>query len=330
MDYDTIMRKILSFIVILASCILITQASAFPLRPITIYVPFAKGGATDQVTRLVAEQVAKNINQEIIVESNDKGISSIEYINQLKIPSDGYHLIVGNLGTHASDVALNNSSILYDPIDDFEPITLLGTSPMYLVVRPDFPANSFKEFMDYIAQNPDKIITIAHAGSGSTSYLASIYLASIKKLKLNFVAYNGSAPALKDVANGYVDIMIDQTTGALPYIQSNLVKGIFITSKNPSKWTPNIPTSRQIGIPEFDIKAWNMIFAPKDTPKNIIDFLSNAFAVALDDTFIDAELQRSNNIVIPKAENNNASLKEFLKNEINYWKEINMIIQRKN
>lgn len=324
------MRKILNIVFVLVSFILTTAVSGFPVQPITIYVPFPKGGSTDKVTRFVAEQVAKDLNQTIIVESNDTAMPSTEYINQLKIPSDGYHLIVGNLGTHASDVIVNKSSILYDPIDNFEPIILLGKSPMYLVVRPDFPANNFQEFMTYIIKNPDKKITIAHAGNGSTSYLASIYFTSIKKLNLNFVPYNGSAPALKDVANGYVDIMIDQTATALPYIQGGLVKAIFITSENPSHLTPNIQTSKQVGSPEFDIKAWNMIFAPKGTPQNIISALNTAFLNALDNKFVKAELERTDNITIDKNDNNNKDLKQFLKNEINYWQQINTSIDHKN
>ncbi len=321
------MKKILNLILVLFSVVFITSATDFPIKPITIYIPFPTGGTAEQLTRLFADQMAQDMKQPVLIQTNDKGISATDYINQVKtLPNDGYHLIIGNLGTHTSSVMTDRKSILYDPIDDFEPVAILGKTPMYMVLRPDFPANNFKEFVDYIRNNPDKKFTIAHAGVGTTAYLAATYFDATLKLNLTFIPYKGPANALKDVANGYADMMIDQTTSALPFIKGGLLKGLFITSENPSSLTPDIPTSKQIGLPEFDIKGWHMVFAPKGTPKYIVNILNNAIVKALQDKFVASEYKLSNTIIINEDMNNYNILKDFLRNQTNYWQEISTII----
>ena len=315
--------------VFLLTCIVSVPlvAADFPVNPITVYVPFSAGGTADQLTRLIAKQITQDTNIPVEVKNNDTQMSATDYVNQMKsMPNDGYHLIIGNLGTHTSGTVINQDKILYDPIDDFEPVALLGKTPMYMVLRPDFPANNYKEFTQYYRKNPDKKLTFAHSGYGSTSYLAGIYLASILKLDLEFVPYGGSDPALRDIASGYVDMMIDQTTSALPYIKGGLVKGLFVTSENPSVLTTDIPTSKQVGLTEFDINGWNMVFAPKGTPKSVINILNNIFVRALDNKFVAAELKLSNTVIINEEKNKNTVLSEFLKYELNYWKEISTII----
>jgi tripartite-type tricarboxylate transporter receptor subunit TctC len=327
------MKKIFKYIsfVLLLLCIVSAsnKYSDFPNREIKIYVPFSTGGTTDTLTRLIAKQITQDTNIPVTVETNNTQMSATDYVNEIKnVPNDGYHLIIGNLGTHTSGTIINQDTILYDPIDDFEPIALLGKSPMYLVVRPDFPANTFSEFRAYLKKNPHTQLTYAHSGYGSTAYLAGINFASILKLDLNFVPYSSSDPALRDIANGYVDMMIDQSTSALPFIQGDLVKGILITSGDKSELTPNIQTTSD--FESLEINAWNMVFAPKGTPKPIIDILNNIFVSILDNKFIVAEFKLSNTNIIKHNNNTNIKLKEFLKNELNYWQENTLIINKIN
>jgi tripartite-type tricarboxylate transporter receptor subunit TctC len=298
------------------------------LKPITIYVPFAKGGASEQLVTIIAQQIQNQINQPVIVAlNNDNTVTPIDYINQVKSkPNDGFHLIMGNLGTHASSVAFNSKSILYDPLSDFEPIAMLGKTPMYLVVRSNFPANNFQEFVRYLYDNPDKKFTVAHAGEGSTSYLAGIYFAAILKLDLEFIPYPSSDPALKDLAEGYIDIMIDQTTSSLSYIQGGLIKPLIITSEKPSALTPKIPCSHQVGLHEFNINGWNMLFVPKGVDKKMQLKLNYLIVNALNNKFVQAEMKLLNTVIVENDKNTLDELKDFLKKEIIYWQEVNEVI----
>ncbi|MFT6072035.1 MAG: tripartite-type tricarboxylate transporter receptor subunit TctC [Alphaproteobacteria bacterium] len=331
MGYFMGMKKIilaLYLLILMLPC----GAFAFPVRPITIYVPFSAGGATEKLASIIADRIEKNINQKVFVKtnSNNNNISATEFINQVKsVPNDGYHLILGNLGTHASSLTVDKETVFYDPIHDFEPIALLGKTPMYLIVRPNFPVKNFKQFLRYLYRNPKKTITIAHAGQGSTSYLAGIYFASILKLDLNFIAYGGSDPALKDIANGYVDMMIDQTTSALSYIQGKLVKSLLITSQRRSVLTPSTPCSSQVGLHEFNINGWNMLFAPQGISKLNQKKLNKIIVDALDNKFVQSDFRLLNTIILDSDKNTPEYLKLFLKQEIDYWQEITGIIKQK-
>jgi tripartite-type tricarboxylate transporter receptor subunit TctC len=318
-------------IFLVVALLFITSASDkyanFPSQEIIIYVPFTAGGTTDILTRLIAKQMAADLNLPVTVETNDGRLSATDYVNDKKsISGDGYHLIIGNLGTHTSGTIINQDTVLYDPIDDFEPIALLGKSPMYMVVRPDFPADTFAGFRDYIRKNPNMKLTYAHSGYGSTAYLAGINFASILKLDLNFIPYTSSDPALRDIAEGYVDMMIDQSTSALPFIQGGLVKGLLITSGKKSILTPDIQTTAD--FESLEINAWNMVFAPKGTPKPMIDILNTLFVRALENKFVIAEFKRTNTNIIKPSNNTNEKLTEFLKNELGYWKENTIIINK--
>jgi tripartite-type tricarboxylate transporter receptor subunit TctC len=297
-------------------------------KPITIYVPFAQGGASEQLATIIAKRIQIDTNQSVIVKVNDdSSITPIEFINQVKSkPNDGYHLIVGNLGTHASSVAVNKKTLLYNPLTDFEPIAMLGKTPMYLVVRPNFPANNFQEFINYLQHNSKKKITIGHAGEGSTSYFAGIYFAAILKLDLEFIPYSSSDPALKDLSEGYIDMMIDQTTSSLSYIQSDLVKSLLITSEKPSILTPNTPCAQEVGLHEFNIHGWNMIFMPKGVRKKMQITRNHSIVNALNNKFVQAEMKLLNTLILKPEENTPNHLRDFLQKEINYWEEINTII----
>lgn len=303
---------------------------AFPIKPITIYVPFTEGGTSEKLVRIVSDQVSEENNIKIIINTNTAGVSATDYINSLKnLPNDGHHIIFGNVGTHASNIALNEKAVLYDPVADFMPIVFLGKTPLYMVVRPNFPANNFKEFIQYIQNKTSPRITLAHSGYGSTAYLAGVYLSSILKIDPILIPYSGSSLALKDVANDYVDVFINQTTSVLPFIKGELVKPIFVTTFYRSSIAPQVPTTQEIGLVEFDIQGWNMLFAPKGTDIKRVLFLNQLFKKALDNKFVKGQFRLTNTLMISSEKNSFNSLREFVQSQIGYWRDIISVLEKK-
>ena len=297
----------------------------YPEKPITVYVPFASGGAADVLMRDIADKMKIILGQNIIVSSNeDKAVSASEYVRRSSsLKNDGYSLIVGNLGTHGSAPALEGLALRYDPLTDFKPIGMLGETPMYLIIRKDLPIDTFSELLSYLRERKNTV-TMGYAGQGSTSYLAGIFFNSLAKITPTMIPYNGSTPAMKDISYGYVDVMIDQSTSALPLIQANLVRAMVYTrnSDGRSEMTKHVPTSAEVGLPEFNITGWNILFAPRDTPDTIINTLNKALREALKDKVILANMHLKNTLVLADEKNTPENLTAFIGNEINRWKEL--------
>lgn len=259
-----------------------TAEAAYPERAITMIVPFAAGGPTDVIARIVGEHMSRTLGQQIVVENVSGAGGTTGITRGAQSGSDGYTLMMGHMGTHGAAPALY-PNLRYKPTQDFEPIGLAAGTPILIVAKKAFPAKDLKEFVAYVKANAKKL-NEAHAGVGSVSYTTCSLLNSILGVQPNRVAYRGTGPSLNDLVGGQVDYMCDQIVNLTPQIQAGTIKayGIATAERNPA--LPGVPTTKEAGLPAFQVSAWNAVFAPKGTPKDIVAKLNDALVKALDDT----------------------------------------------
>jgi len=295
------------------------QAQSFPTRPITMIVVFAAGGPTDVMARIVAEHMSKTLGQQIIIENAAGAGGTIGGARGARAEPDGYTLTVGSLGSHAAARALYKN-MPFDP-RKLEPVGLIAGTPGYLVVRKDFPAKTFAEFQSYVKANPGKV-TSGHAGVGSTPHLQCLFLASLTGMKFAEVPYKGSAPAMNDLVAGQIDSMCDLAPTVVPQVQGGKIRALLVSLANRAETTPDVPTSREAGLPAYLFQGWNAIFAPEGTPKAAIDKLSAALLAALADPAVQKRIADVGAIPAPAAEATPDALRKFLSNEIATWEKV--------
>ena len=240
------------------------QAQAYPTRNITMIVPFAAGGPTDVVARIVTGHMAPALGQSIIIENVVGAGGTTGATRAARAANDGYTLITGHMGTHAASVPLY-PKLGYQPEKDFEPVALLAGTPILILARKDFPPKDLKEFVAYVKANADKV-NAAHAGIGSVSHVSCELLNSILDIKPVGVPFNGTGPAMNALVAGQVDYMCDQIVNAVPQINAGTIKAYAIATPERNPSLPNVPTTAEAGLPAFQAQAWNAIFAPKGTP----------------------------------------------------------------
>jgi tripartite-type tricarboxylate transporter receptor subunit TctC len=257
-------------------------ADDYPTKPITMVVPFAAGGPTDVIARVVSEHMSKTLGQQIVVENVAGAGGTTGSAKAASMAADGYTLVMGNMGTHAAAPSLYEN-LKYKPDQDFTPIGLAGITPIVIIAKKDTPATDMKGFVEYLKANADKV-NQAHAGPGSVSDVTCELLKSQLGLpKINEVSYKGTAPALNDLVSGQVDFMCDQITNSVPQIQAGTIKAFAIATPQRSPALPDIPTTAEAGVPDFQISGWNAIFAPKGLPADIQAKLVDALGKALED-----------------------------------------------
>ena len=264
-----------------AAGIVPAAAQDYPARQITVIVPFAAGGPTDVISRIVGEHMSRTLGQQLVIENVVGAGGTTASTRAMRASPDGYTIIMGHMGTHAASVALY-PKLAYDPRTDFEPIGMIAGTPILVLAKKDFPARDLKEFVAHVKAN-EKTLNNAHAGVGSVSYSSCELLSAVLDIKPVGVPFNGTGPAMNALVGGQVDYMCDQIVNAVPQINGGTIKvyAIATAARNPS--LPDVPTTKEAGLPEFEASAWNALFAPKGTPKPIVDKLSDALSKALDD-----------------------------------------------
>lgn len=293
------------------------SAQDFPNRPITMIVPFAAGGPTDVVARLVSEQMSKTLGQPIIIENVVGAGGTTGSTRAARAANDGYTIIMGHVGTHAASVSLY-PKLAYDPRVDFEPIALINGAAIVVAAKKDFPPKDLKEFVTYVKANEAKL-NQAHAGVGAVSYITCELLNGIIGIKPVGVPFQGTGPAMNALVGGQVDYMCDQITNVVPQVNGGTIKAYAVATPQRSPSLPNVPTSAEGGLANYQASAWNALFAPKGTPKPIVDKLNAAAAKALDDEKVIARMKELGNDV-PKAEQRTpASLGRLVKDEVDKW-----------
>ena len=292
-------------------------AQDYPARPITVIVPFAAGGPTDVIARIVGDHMSKTLGQTLVIE-NVVGAGGTTGITRAKrAKNDGYTIAMGHLGTQAAAPALY-PNLQYDPANDFEPIGMAAGTPILILAKKDFPAKDLKEFVDTVKKN-EKTLNMAHAGVGSVSHVTGLLLTYLLGVKPTLIPFQGTGPAMNALIGGQVDFMTDQIVNAVPQVQGSTIKAYAVGTPDRNPALPNVPTSKEAGLPDFQASAWNALVAPKDTPKAIVDKLSAALDKALDDEATRKRLLQLGSDIPGKDRRGGAALATLVKSEIAKW-----------
>jgi tripartite-type tricarboxylate transporter receptor subunit TctC len=294
-----------------------SQALTYPMRSITMIVPFAAGGPTDVIARIVTAHMAQTLGQSIVIENVVGAGGTTATTRAARAANDGYTLITGHMGTHAAAVPLY-PTLAYHPEKDFEPVALLASTPILILARKDFPPKDLKEFIAYVKTNNDKL-NAAHAGVGSVSHVSCQLLNSILDVRPTGVPFNGTGPAMNALVGGQVDYMCDQIVNAVPQINAGTIKAYAIATPDRNPALPNVPTTAEAGLPAFQAQAWNAIFAPKGMPAPILAQLNAAAAKALDDEGVRKRLLDLGSVIPAAADRTPEALAALVKSEIAKW-----------
>jgi tripartite-type tricarboxylate transporter receptor subunit TctC len=294
----------------------VAAAQQYPTKSITMYVPFAAGGPTDTVARVMAQSMAKPLGHTVIVENKPSagGILAPEQVKNAK--PDGYTILIHHVGM--STVPALYRQLRFNPLTDFEYIGLINEVPMTLIARGNFPAGNFKEFLDYIKKNKDKV-TYAHAGIGAASHLCGMLFMSTIQTDILTVPYKGTGPAMNDLLGGQVDFMCDQTTNTTSQIKSGKVKVYGVTSLKRVGSLPDIPTLDEQGLKGFEVTIWHALYAPKGTPKPALDKLVSALQQSLKNDDVKKRFAELGATTYPPDQATPAALEKHLKAEIEKW-----------
>jgi tripartite-type tricarboxylate transporter receptor subunit TctC len=298
----------------------VPAAAVFPERAITVIVPFASGGPGDTVVRIIGEHMTRTLGQPIVVENVAGGGGTTGTLRGSQAKADGYIIMLGQMGTHGAAPA-QYPDLKYDPAKDFAPIGLVAAMPILIIARKTFPANSLREFVDYVRKNQDKVVE-AHAGVGSVSHTTCSLLQSIIGTKTARVAYRGTGPSLNDLVGGHVDFGCDQIVNVAPQFQAGTIKAFGIASVERSAAIKDVPTTREGGLPEFEVSAWLALFAPKDTPQEVVAKLNDALVKALDDEGTRKRLLDLGSVIPDRAGRSPDALQKLVVHEIARWMQV--------
>ena len=296
-----------------------SNAQNYPTKVITIVVPFAAGGPTDTLARLIAVPMSKTLKQQVIVENVVGAGGTIAANRVAKASPDGYTLLLHHIG-HSTAPALYRK-LPYDAITDFEPIGLVNEVPMTLVAKKDFPPKDLKELISYVKANKDKI-NLANAGVGAASHLCGMLFMSAIQTELTTVPYNGTGPAMNDLLGGQVDLMCDQTTNTTSQIKAEKIKAYGVTTLKRMATLPGVPTLDEAGLKGFEVDVWHGVYAPKATPKPAIDKLTDALQDALKDSNVKQRFSELGAEPVGLDRATPHALEKHLKAEIEKWSPI--------
>jgi len=291
-------------------------AQVYPSRPITIIVPFAAGGPSDTLARVLAERMRTSLGQPIVIDNVAGGAGRIGTGRSARATPDGYTLVTGSAGTHMANGALY--TLNYDVIGDFEPVSLLAATPQLIVSKKTMPANHLKELIAWLKANPDKA-SQGTSGIGGYSHLAGVLFQKRTGTRFQFVFYRGGAQTMQDLVSGQIDLMIDQASNALPQALSGNVKAYAVAAQRRLVEAPDIPTVDEAGLPGFHFSHWYAFFAPKGTPKSIVGKLNTAAVEALNDTTVRRQLTDLGQEIFPRDQRTPEALAAFHRAEIEKW-----------
>ena len=297
-----------------------SQGTSYPTRAITWIVPFATGGPTDAISRMVAQRVGAELGQTIIVENRPGAGGTLGATVAARAAPDGYTLFVGHIGTMAAAPYLF-SSLRYDPLKSFVPVFRFPDTPMVLLVKADSPFKTAHDLFEQ-ARKSSGSMTFGTAGVGSSSHLAAEHLASTAKVKFTFVPYKGTGPAMTDLMGGQIDAMLDQTNVSLPQVEGGKLKALALTSQTEMTQFPKVPTLTKGELPGFLASTWYGIYAPVGTPSEVVRTLHSAYHKALaDKTFTDG-LKKIGIDVLPEESVGPEAFGAFTLSEQNKWQRV--------
>jgi tripartite-type tricarboxylate transporter receptor subunit TctC len=303
----------------IAACALTSAGNAqdYPTRPVTMVIPFAAGGPTDVLGRVVADRMSQLLGQQVVVENvgGAGGMTGIQRVAQAA--PDGYTIALGTVGTHAQNQTLYKRP-LYNAATDFTPVALLAQVPLVLIARKDLPVNNLKEFIAYAKANEEKM-SFGSAGAGSATHLGCVLLNAAIGVNIQHVPYRGTGPAMQDLAAGRIDYLCEIVTTALPQIQGGTVKPIAMLSLQRSPVLPNLATANESGLPNFEAYTWNALFLPKAAPAPIVKKLYEVAVETMKTPAVKERLEGLGAIVMPADKMTPDYLDKFVKSEIEKW-----------
>ena len=314
MSFKFLTRLVSAATIGLAAMTATATAQTYPDRPVRLVVPFAAGGSTDIVARIIAAKMSEILKQQVIVENRAGAGGNAGAAAVARSAPDGYTVLMGTVATHAINPALY-VKMPYDPVKDFAPVSLLVNVPNVIVVNPSLNVKSVKELIDLLKANPDKY-DYASSGIGTPLHLSGALFESMSGTKMVHVPYKGAGPALLDVVGGQVKIMFDNLPSSIGQIRKGGVIGLAATTKERSPAAPEIPTVAESGLPGYETYSWNAIFAPAGTPQAYIDILAKAGAEAVADPAVKARLADLSAVSVGSTP---AQLADHVKAELAKW-----------
>jgi tripartite-type tricarboxylate transporter receptor subunit TctC len=295
------------------------SAQSYPTKPITVVVPFPAGGPSDVVARIVTEHMGKTLGQSMLIENVGGAGGTLGSARVASADPDGYTLLAGSMGSHVAAPVLT-PNLRYDAAKDFVAVGITAHAPAAIVAKKDFPAKDLKEFVAYLKANGDKVKQ-AHGGIGSSSHMACLMFNQAVGAKPSQVAYRGTGPAMNDLIGGHVDFICEQVVSVASQINGGSVKAYVVSANNRLAAIKDVPTAKEAGV-KYDISIWSGIFAPKGTPKAVVDRLAAALDKALDDPDVQKKLQNLGGTVPAKAERNPATFEKMVGAERARWNPI--------
>jgi len=310
------MKAISLALAVLAAGIAGAQAQSFPSRPVTVVVPYPAGGPADLVGRIVAEGMKGPLGQPVIIENIGGASGSVGVGRVARANPDGYTLILGNWASNVLNAAIFNLN--YDLLNDLTPVARLGTEPLLIVAKKDFPPNNLKELMAWLKANPDKA-TQGTAGPGSVSHVAGVFFQKQTGTRFRFISYRGLGPAMQDLVAGQIDMVMPTAAIGVPQARGSAIKAYAVTDKKRVAALPNVPTADEAGLPGFQTTNWQALWAPKGTPIEVIARLNAAVVEALGSPTVQSRLGEIGFDVTSRAEQTPAALGAYQKAEAEKW-----------
>jgi len=295
----------------------ITLAQTYPARPMTMIIPFAAGGPTDVLGRIMGQRMSEILGQQVIVE-NVGGAGGMTGSKRVADAApDGYAFVLGTVGTHAQSQTMYKKP-LYHAATDFTPVALIAEVPIVLITRKDLPVNNLQQFISYAKANQTKM-QYGSAGAGSATHLGCVLLNYLIGVDITHIPYRGTGPAMQDLQGGRIDYLCEIVSTAKPQIDGGTVKAIAIMTKERSPALPNVPTGLEQGTPNLEAYTWNALFLPKDAPAEVVKKLHDATVEAMKTPSVRERLEALGAVVVPEERATPEYLGQYVKSEIDKW-----------
>jgi tripartite-type tricarboxylate transporter receptor subunit TctC len=288
----------------------------YPSRPITMVLPFAAGGPTDTLMRIIGARMPVLLGQPVIIENVSGAAGTISLGRVARAAPDGYTISVGPMNSHVLTGAIYR--LPFDLLNDFEPVALLANNPSVIVSKKDVPARDLKELIAWVKANRDKVL-VGTSGVGAATHLGGILFENLTDTRVQFVPFRGAGPAMQALVAGQIDLVFDQLSNSLPQLQARTIRSYAVMAQTRAMAAPDIPTVDEAGLPKFYLPVWNGMWAPKGTPKDIIRKLNKAVVESLADTTVRQRLADIGQQIYPREQQSPEALGAYHKAEIEKW-----------